>query len=71
MDNQSQRSIQRGASLDDQSEQPLQTGSSDVHNLEESEDEGLGLTGFTEADNIKDMFKDMAGITVELFWKLK
>ena len=58
VDIQSQPVVQRGTSLDDQSEKPLQKGSSDLHNPEESEDEGLDLT------DIKDMFKDVIGILV-------
>ena len=51
---------QRGTSLDDQSEKSLQKGGSDLHNPEESEDEGLDLT------DTKDMFKDVIGILVFL-----
>ena len=59
MDIQSQLPVQSSAS---QSEQPLQTSHNVTNNPEESEDEGLGLNGFSEADNVKDLFKDMAGI---------
>ena len=68
VENQSQRPI---ASLDNQSEQPAQASGSDTNNPEESEDEGLGLNGFTEADNVNDMFKDMTGMVVEIFLENK
>ncbi len=71
VDHQSQGTIQRSASLDNQSEQPLQASGSDTNNPEESEDEGLGLSGFSETDNVKEMFKDMTGIVVEMFLENK
>jgi hypothetical protein len=61
-DSQSQDSVQRRASVNDQSEQPLQASGSDTNNPDESEDEGLGLNGFSESDSVRDMLKDIPGI---------
>ncbi|XP_028399920.1 AF4/FMR2 family member 4-like [Dendronephthya gigantea] len=60
---QSQQPLQRFSSVDNQSEPPIQPESSnDNHNNpDESEDEGLGLNGFSDVDNARDMFNDMAG----------
>jgi hypothetical protein len=66
VDSQSQDSVQRRASVNDQSEQPLQASGSDTNNPDESEDEGLGLNGFSESDSVRDMLKDIPGIKISL-----
>ena len=62
VDNQLQGQIQPTASVNNQSEQPLQASGSDTNNPDESEDEGLGLNGFSDSDSVRDMFKDISGI---------